>query len=155
MSKSATLYVCRPVLNAQEVIAWAKEQGFKKTLDPKDLHVTVCYSKNTFVWPEPLTKELSVAGRGNLPREVKALGDKGAVVLAFESFPLYKRWREFLGQGASWDYATYQPHLTITYDGKDMDLADVKPFKGVIELGPEKFAELDEDWSDKVKEKRA
>jgi len=155
LSKSATLYVCRPVLNGDEIADWAKEQGFKTTLPAKDMHVTVCYSKSTFMWPEPVKKEIAVAGRGNLPREVKALGDKGAVVLAFESFPLYKRWREFLGHGASWDYATYQPHLTITYDGKEMDLSKVKPFAGVIQLGAERFSELDEDWSDKVKEKRA
>lgn len=88
MSKSATLYVCRPMLNGELIEEWAKAQGFKTTLKPKDMHVTICYSKNTFTWPLPLKNEIEVSGRGNLPREVKALGDKGAVVLAFVTLAL-------------------------------------------------------------------
>jgi 2'-5' RNA ligase len=154
MTKS-TLYVCRRVENASQIIAWAKAQGFETTLEPKDMHVTICYSKNSFQWPTPLKNDIVVHGRGNLPREVKALGDKGAVVLAFDCAELYDRWQDLIASGASWDYATYQPHITITYDGKGMDLSKVEPFTDAIMLGRERFSELDDDWSDKVKEKKA
>ena len=45
-----SLYVSRPVLNADEIIAWAKSVGFKTTLPAEDMHVTVCYSKEPVNW---------------------------------------------------------------------------------------------------------
>jgi uncharacterized protein len=64
------------------------------------------------------------------------------------------KWRHasILSEGASWDYADYQPHITITYDKGDVDLATVEPYRGKIVLGPEIFAEVDEDWQGKVVE---
>ena len=45
-----TLYVHRPLKNADEVRAWAKDAGFKNTLEPDDLHVTVAFSKDPLDW---------------------------------------------------------------------------------------------------------
>ena len=52
LSKAAkkTLYVNRPVLNAQEIADWAKGQGFTTTLAPADMHVTIAYSKTPVNW---------------------------------------------------------------------------------------------------------
>jgi hypothetical protein len=50
--------------------------------------------------------------------------------------------------GATWDYADYQPHLTLTWQAaEDMNLADVEPYRGPIELGPEIFEEIRDGWS--------
>ncbi len=150
-----TLYVCRPVLNADAIAKWAKAQGFKQTLEPKDMHVTLAFSRAKVEWPPADKEGLHIpAVTPRLKREVKPLGDKGAVVLAFDSSELYRRWRSFVEYGASWDYAGYSPHVTITYDGKNVDLSKVEPYDGPIELGAEKFAELDEDWDKKVVERK-
>ena len=45
-----TLYVNRPLLNAGQITAWAKAQGFKSVQKPEDMHVTICYSKAPFDW---------------------------------------------------------------------------------------------------------
>ncbi|CAN0594097.1 unnamed protein product, partial [Laminaria digitata] len=45
-----TLYVRRDVLNADEIISWAKEQGFKTTLPADDMHVTVAFSRDRVDW---------------------------------------------------------------------------------------------------------
>ena len=45
-----SLYVSRPVLNAPQIIAWAKAQGFATTLPPEDMHVTVAFSKEPVDW---------------------------------------------------------------------------------------------------------
>lgn len=141
------LYVCRPVLNAAEIIAHFKAQGFNTTLTPEDMHVTIAYSKARVDWnaPGPAAKTLLILP--SLNRTVEVLGDKGAVVLKIQSSELHTRWQEFRQAGASWDYDDYRPHVTITYEHPAVDLSRVMPYLGEVRLGPERFQELDADWS--------
>jgi SPP1 gp7 family putative phage head morphogenesis protein len=44
------LYVHRPVLNADQIITWAKSVGFTTTLPAEDMHVTICYSNKPVDW---------------------------------------------------------------------------------------------------------
>lgn len=150
-----SLYVSRKVANSAELIAWAKEQGFATTVPAEELHVTVCFSRAELDWMkvDPAPAALTVPPGG--PRVVEPLGDKGAVVLLFRSPELEARHAEILKAGASHDFPSYHCHVTITYAGGDMDLSAVKPFEGAIEFGPELFAELDDDWKDKITEKGA
>ena len=152
-----TLYVSRKVLNAAEIIAWAKGQGFKTTTPADDLHVTVAYSRAPVDWMKveeawggDKTGEITIAPGG--PRVVEKLGDKGAVVLMFGSWELTYRHGVIRQAGASWDYAEYQPHVTISYEAGDLDLEAVAPYRGKIVFGPEIFEELDEDWQSKLTE---
>jgi phage-related protein (TIGR01555 family) len=139
-----TLYVCRPVLNAAEIIAWAKRQGFKSTLAADDLHVTVAFSRQPVDWMAidgNAADEVKVQAGG--PRLVETLG-QGAVALLFKSWELAWRWRDIKDIGASWDWPTYQPHITITYEPGDVDLSKVEPYQGEIVLGPERFEEIED-----------
>lgn len=152
-----TLYVSRKVINAAEIIAWAKGQGFATTLEPDDLHVTVAYSRAPVDWMKVEedwsgTKDGRITVNAGGPRLVERLGDKGAVVLMFASSTLAWRHMAIRQAGASWDYAEYQPHVTLTYQGGDIDLATVEPYRGVIELGPEVFEELNEGWHEGLAE---
>lgn len=176
-AKAKTLYVFRQVLNADDILAWAKTQGFSSTLEASDLHVTVAFSKNPLNWaklgddwcaedPRPgemrdryATEAVSWSDGGQKQkrieggaREVKALGDKGAVVLAFQSPSLTERWAQFLRIGATWDYAGYTPHITITYKGAGVDLSKVEPYRGPVLLGEEDWNEIKEGAGDDVKE---
>ena len=144
-----TLYVSRKVVNAAEIIAWAKEQGFTETLEADDLHVTVAYSRTPIDWMkagESWTEEVEIAPGG--PRMMERFGE--ARVLLFASSLLSWRHEEIKRAGASWDYPEYQPHITISYAEKAPDLAAVKPYAGKIVLGPEVFGEIDEGWKAKV-----
>lgn len=149
-----TLYVHRPLKNGAEFIAWAKAQGFGPTLTAEDLHVTIASSRAAVDWGalELHTNTLVASGGA---RTVKPLGDKGAVVLRFDSDALQSRWQEFRDAGASWDYEGYQPHVTITYSGSDVDLSKVEPFTGALEFGAEVFAPVNDDWVSGVVEKSA
>jgi hypothetical protein len=146
-----TLYVHRKLQNADSVIAWAKEQGFATTLARSDMHVTVAHSRTPVDW--------SAAGENGAPvkvdggmRALEKLGDKGAVVLRFESGDLSERHGEFRKVGASWDWPSYKPHITLTYDAGNLDLEKVEPYSGPLMFGPERFAEVNEDWADQVRE---
>lgn len=147
-----TLYIHRPVENADDILLWAKGQGFTKTLSEGDLHVTIIYSKTPVDWT--LAQASSVYGskpqlviEGGEGRAVAPLGDKGAVVLKFASDDLQWRHDDIRSRsGASHDFPAFQMHVTITYDGKEVSLDGVEPYTGKIILGPEVFQELDLDW---------
>lgn len=147
------LFLQRKLENAAALVEWAKEQGFTTTLRPKDIHVTVAYSKDPTDWPEADDDQITV--RRKTGRTVEALGDKGAVVLRFESPTLERRWQEILDGGGSWDFEGYKPHVTLTWNApKDLDLSEIKPYAGELVFGPEIMRELDPDWTpDKITEK--
>lgn len=149
-----TLYVSRKVVNAAEILAWARSQGFETTLPADDLHVTVAYSRAPVDWMaigESWTGTLEITEGG--PRMLDRLGPDGAAtVLLFASQELQWRHRAMREAGASWDWPEYQPHITLTYQGGDVELATVEPYRGKIVLGPEIFAEVNEDWKAGVKE---
>lgn len=153
-----TLYVQRKLLNAAEFIAWAKGQGFDTTTPADDLHVTVAFSRRPVdwmkageTWSNDKDGKLTVQPGG--ARIVEPLGDKGAVVLLFNSSELAWRHEAIKREAdATWDFPSYQPHVTITYAGADIDLSKVEPYRGKLVFGPELFSEVDEDWSQKLTE---
>ncbi len=151
-----TLYVSRKVLNASAIIDWAKAQGFETTLPAEDLHVTVAYSKTPVDWMA-VAQAWTNKPNGNLsssaggPRMVEKFGE-GAIVLLFNNTELTWRHQDILDAGGSWDFPEYQPHITFTYQPGSVDLDQVEPYRGVIELGPEIFEEITPSWSDDLNE---
>lgn len=158
-AKPRTLYVSRPLLNAQEFIDWAKSQGFETTLEAGDLHVTVAFSKRPVDWMA-VPSDWSPAGDdGTLTvppggaRLVEPLGNGGAVVLLFSSGNLAYRHGEIERAGATWDFPEYQPHVTITWSAPaGLDLSKVEPFRGPLRFGPEVFEEIVENWRENIEE---
>lgn len=153
-----SLYVSRRLLNAPDVIAWAKAQGFDTTMGDGDLHVTVAYSKTPIDWmkvgrdwSEDQDGQVRVAPGG--PRVVERLGAEGkATVLTFSSESLGWRHQRIVEAGGSWDWPSYQPHVTVSWDADKVDLAKVTPYAGPLVFGPEIFQEIVEDWRTTVKE---
>lgn len=146
-----TLYVRRDVVNAAEIIAHFKAQGFETTLPADDMHVTITFSRTPVDWMK-MGDNWSDNGKGGLtipaggPRMMDAFGQNGeAKVLLFASSALSWRHEDMKRNGATWDHPEYQPHLTISYDF-DGDLSEVEPWRGEIVLGPEIFEEVNEDW---------
>ncbi|WP_426163073.1 anti-CBASS protein Acb1 family protein [Sandarakinorhabdus sp. DWP1-3-1] len=153
-----SLYVHRQLQNAAELIAWAKAQGFDTTVPAFEMHVTIAYSRAPVDWlAMGNASEFGNAdGKLVIPeggaRIVEPLGDKGAVVLLFNSWELSWRHGSLREKGASWDFPEYQPHVTITYAGSDVDLSAIEPYRGKLVFGPEIFAEVDDTWSDRLTE---
>lgn len=153
-----TLYVQRKLINASELIAWAKAQGFETTAPAAELHVTVVHSRQPLDWMKvgqdwhgDETGKLIVPAGG--ARLVEPLGDKGAVVLLFNSSALSWRHEAIREAGASSDFPEYQPHVTITYAKPDaLDLAKVEPFRGKLVFGPEIFEEINDGWASQLTE---
>lgn len=151
-AKPRTLYVHRKLLNADDVIAWAKSQGFKSTLPGADMHVTVMFSRRPVDWMkmgEPWEARLEVPEGG--PRLIEKF-DGGAVVLLFGCSELRWRHQRMIDEGASFDWPDYQPHITLTYEGAPEDLDAIEPYQGELRFGPEVFEEINEDWRSSVAE---
>ena len=153
------LYVRRNVLNAAEVIAWAKGQGFETTVPAEEMHVTVMFSRTPVDWMKAGSDSWGNDSDGKMtvppggPRLVERF-DGGAIVLEFSSSPLQWRHEEIKREGAKPGYDEYRPHVTITYDAPDgLDLKTVEPYRGKIVLGPEIFEDIDDDWADKITER--
>lgn len=150
------LYVRRNLVNAADLVKWAKANGFSQTLAADDMHVTILYSRNAVdpiemgeAWGTEADGSLVVRAGG--PRALEKFGE-GAAVLQFASSSLSYRHEEMVRKGASHDWPEYLPHVTITYEAGDIDLAKIKPFTGELRFGPEIFEPLDEDWKSKIEE---
>lgn len=149
-----TLYVRRDLLNAGELIAWARDAGFTTTLPADDMHVTIAYSRTPIDWMKVASDDWGSDDDGGLivraggVRLIERLGDMGkAVVLMFGSSRLAYRHEEIGRAGASWDHDEYQPHVTLTYDApEELDLTAIEPFRGALRFGPEIFETINEDW---------
>jgi len=151
------LYVYRPLLNADELLAWATAQGFRSLRPADSLHATVAYSKRPVNWLKmggfwgwgPDTSEHLVPIGG--PRIVDRIGDNGVIALHFFSGHLEQRNREMRERGASWDFADYFPHITFADDAGDVDLSTVGPFRGELRFGAEVFEPVQEDWEARIR----
>lgn len=86
------------------------------------------------------------------PRLVEQLGEQGAVVLHFSDDRLDNRHRDMRRLGASWDFPSYLPHVTISYVGDGIDLSQVEPYRDELVFGPEIFEPIVEGWQDSLRE---
>lgn len=135
-----TLYVRRDVVNVAEITKWARAQGFTDILP--DMHVTIISSRIPIDWMvmgSDWDDEMKLPAGG--PRLVETLGSFH--VLLFASRMLEYRHQAAMEAGASWDFPTFQPHISIQKGG-DMP-ANVTPYRGKIVLGPEIFEERKPD----------
>ncbi|KQX18405.1 MULTISPECIES: phage portal protein [unclassified Sphingomonas] len=156
-AKPRPLYVQRKLLNAADLIAWAKSAGFTSTLPAGDMHVTVLYSR-TAVDPMKMGESWAGDDKGQItvkpggPRAVERLGES-AVVLLFSSYEIESRHRDMVAAGGSHDFEDFHPHVTLSYEvPAGLDLDTVKPFTGRLLFGPELFEPLDLEWKRKITE---
>lgn len=143
------LYVSRKVTNAKDILTWARSQGIEDLFDSDDLHVTILYSKTPVDWMSmgndwgvDETAALTIVPGG--PRDVDIFGTD-TLVLRFNSSRLKWRHSEMIEAGATSDYKDFKPHISLTKSVDGLNLDNIKPYAGVIELGPEIFEEIKDD----------
>lgn len=139
------LYVQRKLLNADELLSWAKAAGIPNLVPADQMHVTNVYSRKGVTLT---TRTIGLTVEGGA-RSIEPLGDKGAVVLMFESKKLNDRWQEAADAGATWDYETgYHPHVTLSYDAGGKDLSALKAPDTPLQFGPEIHEPINENWAE-------
>lgn len=141
-----TLYVARPVKNGKEIIKWAKKQWLSDLIKDKDLHVTIAFSKKKVNWDDfkPETKDVVVDIKN---AKIEKLWD--ALVIKFTSKDLEKNWKKYVDGGASWDYKSYMPHISLSYNN-DQDISKVETFSWKVTLWKEIMDEIKQELLNKL-----
>ena len=138
------LYVALRVMpgSAAALATWMADQGIEQPVPASDLHITTVYSRTPVPLyympdhPKESKEQLDPASY-----ELGILGEEGALVMFVDS-PMACASHEYAaGLGASWDYPSYRPHVTLSYaPGTTMPPAP-PPF--AIEVGGEFARRLD------------
>lgn len=138
------VYIARKVKpeDAKKLAKWATDRGIKDVIDAEKMHVTVVYSRADFPADDlgDDDEEVSVKVKG-----IKRL--KEAIVLTLDAPKIVARHKAARDKGASHDFKSYQPHISLSYAGPDSDLPDDFPSMS-IKLGPE-FRETIKDVEDR------
>ena len=145
-------YVSVKVKNNLELYEWFKNQNID-VLDKEDLHCTLAYSKKEF--KHVLNDSDILVNSSSIHNKLEPLGDEGAIVMKFDSEEMNKRFNQCIKEGALYDYPQYIPHISISYNGKDIDLDKIKVPDFDIILCDETTEELDLDWKDKLSSNEA
>ena len=140
-------YVSRKVRNPEILYNFFKDQGVN-VVPMNELHCTIAYSRKEFLLDVD-HNEITISPK-QLKSKLEPLGNEGAIVLKFESDEMVERFNHCIEKGATYDYPKYQPHISISYDGKDLDLNSIKVPNFDIILYDEKSEELNLDWKAKI-----
>lgn len=146
----ANLFVSRPLTtgSAQRLHEWAVAQGIKNVVPPELMHVTQVHSK-TAVDTETFKPQQTLLDVPADQRWLSQLGKGNALVLFFSSPELQQRFKEAEAAGATWDFKSYMPHITLSYDTDAVDAhqygMDPAP-DFPLQLGPEEFKASNDNW---------
>lgn len=141
-------YVARKVLNADSLYKHYKDQGVD-VVPAEELHCTIAFSRKTFT-PKLNDDVIEIKYDEEIHPYLEPLGDEGAVVMKFNNKQIIERCQDCIDRGATYDYPQYQPHITITFNGKDLDLKNIKRPDFYIELGDEYTEPLNLNWKEKI-----
>ena len=138
------LYVALKVMpgSALALQTWMADQGVQNPVPPGELHITTVYSRTPVPLyqlddkPKEVTEQLDPASY-----ELGILGEEGALVLYVESYQAKVSHEYAAGLGASWDYPSYRPHVTLSYAPGTSLPSEPPPF--AIEVGDEYATALD------------
>jgi 2'-5' RNA ligase len=139
MDDRRTLLVTRALLNTDEVAAWAARNGLGRLWGSP--HVTVAYSRRPIDWSRlgsPDQSMLTISPDNT--RSIEQLAE-GALALMFNSPELAGRHAQIIAAGASWDWPSYRPHVTIAYVDAS-PIQSIEPFRGRLIFSAERLAEI-------------
>jgi hypothetical protein len=128
--------------------AFVKSYKFKNPVPAEKQHCTVMYST------KPLLKQGSASEAVSIPATVKGFkilggdGTSNTLVVTLECEGATAYWKKFRSMGASWDYPSYIPHISVAYEVGDMKAPkldkELKLHFNRIEVTP-----LATDWKEK------
>lgn len=133
------VYANFPVVNEDTIRSWAKSAFPNKPLTTDRLHVTVCYS-SADVDLKQVSGRKGFILSGSASRKLELLGDGDTIVMVLspkENKRFVDTWQMFRDAGASWDFPSYIPHITLGKDWRisQAQLDKIEAFPGSISFG--------------------
>lgn len=150
-NKPAGIYVGVKFSDAtnQNLAAYQAQHGIPSPTPPDKFHITILYSRNYVPWQPksdldvvvtPEHSELAVFG----PRD----GGASCLVWKLDSEYLTQRFELGMEMGATFDFDSYKPHITLSYDIGDFDYKALPLPTFNVEIVSEFASPLDEDWGE-------
>lgn len=108
-------------MTAQMIAKHLKEIGITEYIDPRDMHVTIMYSRNDDINTNADPKRDYIA---TVTNDVTIMGEHPyrALVLRLDSDDLSARHGELFMHGGIHSFDEYRPHLSLKYNVTDEDL---------------------------------
>ena len=130
-----------------KLVKYMKAAGIPSPSSKDDLHTTLLYSRTECPDYEP---DVNCQYIGTPSGFEKFGDDKNTLVLAFDCPELAKRHSQLRKEhGATWDYPSYIPHITLSYDAADVDISklpDISDFIDKVVCSSEYKEDLNLDW---------
>ena len=148
-SRSArSVYVSRPVENAEALIKWAEKIGIKGLMPASELHVTLAYSRDADPDFELGAAPDSVRIRPGAG-SISQYAGNGSVQLKLDDAGLLERHAELAASGAPWQRGEgrgFSLHITLSRAGENPSAPVGRRFPGSITLGRERLEPLRNAW---------
>lgn len=137
--------------SSQDIVDFASSHDVPNVIDVEKVHCTVLYSKKPisgFVALGDKVPQYEIAfSRYDVFRDRKS--GNNSLVMVLDCDELIEHHTEYMDQyGASWDFPTYIPHITLSYDIGDFDVSKLPPYDGDIIADHEYAEPLDVEWKD-------
>lgn len=142
---AAPLYVSRPVRNAEAIKAWAEAQGLPVTMPLDKMHVTTAYSTAPVDTASTPPDQDGRTSQGPVRGTIQKFGDNLVLEFAPDVLGLGADHQKYNDAGASYDFPTYRPHITLNEAAGDVSIDGIVPFEGELALGREDQRQLEED----------
>lgn len=104
-----------------------EEIGVPNPVSPEDFHTTIVYSRIPIEW-ETMDHDVPAKVVGYRVFETGEDHTK-CLVLEIDCPSLTERFEESMEKGASFDFPSYIPHITLSYDIGDFSIDDLDPPK--------------------------
>lgn len=137
-------YVALKVKNFAEVAEFFRKQGIDVIEPINSLHVTLAYSMIPF--NHIVNDGIVTIKPGEINSNLELLGDN-CWVMKFNNSEIHSRFNTCMEEGASYDYPTYQPHITITNNIGNLIVEQIKMPDFDIILGDEYTNPIKNDFS--------
>ena len=128
--------------------------GLEERVDPSTYHITIIYSRTPVPTAENYVGMMATHGATVKGYEVFPTKNDGkCLVMRLEFLFATDLNRELTLQGATSDYDSYKPHLTLAYDiTQDVDIETLPIPKFELEFNAVKVAPLDPEYVPRNKE---
>lgn len=124
---------------------WAITNKIPNPLESKDLHCTVIYSRKGIPEAKHYDMELPINAKTSGLKIFKQQNGKNCVVVTIKSEDLSTHHDTIMDKyGATYDFDSYIPHITLSYDIGDLDIKKYKfPVMDIV-FDDYEFTKLDE-----------
>jgi hypothetical protein len=135
--KKSPVWIHRPLLNVDDVFAFAAEAGIKKMMPADQLHLTLATVRSSVEWHDlDLLDDVLTVPAGH--KTVQILG-WSVKALTFGHPEIKRRHEELLALYPSMDHALLRPHVSLYRGGKMPRMG----YEGELVFGPERAERFD------------